>query len=154
MAILRTTADSNAPPTRHLSPLGHFKGGLPDLLVVVATAPHLRRLAADEQLANHVRLVPLLEDLGAVDMLIQRTNCMRRCIVVCMTRLNITMPDELAEQLRAASGGQLSDYISRAVRRQLLDDELRALPDAVHDADWHAEAEQAAEAALFQAAGA
>uniref|UniRef100_UPI003F490FE5 hypothetical protein n=1 Tax=Nocardia suismassiliense TaxID=2077092 RepID=UPI003F490FE5 len=66
------------------------------------------------------------------------------------TRRNITMDDGLADRLREASGNQPSDYISRVVRRQLLEDELRALPDT--DLAWAAEAEQPVEAALFDRA--
>lgn len=71
------------------------------------------------------------------------------CIVVSMTvRMNITMDDDLAARLRVASGDKLSDYISQAVRRRILDDELAALP-ATEDADWTTTAESGAEAVMF-----
>ncbi|MFI9503522.1 hypothetical protein [Nocardia sp. NPDC052566] len=44
-----------------------------------------------------------------------------------MTKLTISMPDELAEAIRASAGGNVSDYIARAVRQQLLADDLRKL---------------------------
>ncbi len=75
--------------------------------------------------------------------------CGTRCKVCCMTvRLNISMDDDLAARLRAASDDKLSDYISKAVRRQLLDDELRALPDST-GTEWAKDAEQTAEQVLF-----
>jgi hypothetical protein len=63
-------------------------------------------------------------------------------------RMNITMDDDLAARLRVASGDRLSDYISQAVRRRILDDELAALP-ATEDSDWAATAEASAEAVMF-----
>lgn len=62
--------------------------------------------------------------------------------------MNISLDEDLAARLRAASADRPSEYIARAVRAKLLDDELRALPDAEYD--WHAEAEQHAEAVLFE----
>ncbi|WP_069161067.1 hypothetical protein [Nocardia altamirensis] len=67
-------------------------------------------------------------------------------------RMNISMDDDLAARLRAASADKLSDYIARAVRRQLLEDELKSLPEAP-DAEWAADAEQTAEQVLFGRAG-
>ncbi|PXX52759.1 hypothetical protein DFR70_1307 [Nocardia tenerifensis] len=65
-------------------------------------------------------------------------------------RMNITMDDDLAARLRVASDDKLSDYIARAVRRQMLEDELKTLPDA--DQGWADDAEQAAEHVLFDRA--
>ncbi|MEU0876791.1 hypothetical protein [Nocardia brasiliensis] len=65
-------------------------------------------------------------------------------------RINITMDDDLAARLRVASADKLSDYIARAVRRQILEDELKLLPDA--DPAWAADVEQAAEHVLFDRA--
>jgi plasmid stability protein len=64
-------------------------------------------------------------------------------------RMNISLDDDLADRLRTASDGRPSEYIARAVRARMVEDELRALPDAT-EADWHAEAEQSAES-LFEA---
>jgi len=75
--------------------------------------------------------------------------CRVRCNVGCMAvRMNISMDDDLAARLRAASHDKLSDYIAKAVRRQLLEDELRALPDST-GTEWANDAEQAAEHVLF-----
>lgn len=64
--------------------------------------------------------------------------------------MNISLDEDLAARLRAASADRPSEYIARAVRAQLLDDELRALPDATPaERDWHADAEQHAESVLF-----
>lgn len=63
-------------------------------------------------------------------------------------RMNISMDDDLAARLRAASADKLSDYIAKAVRRQLLEDELKALPDSTGTA-WANDAEQTAEHVLF-----
>lgn len=63
-------------------------------------------------------------------------------------RMNITMDDDLAARLRVASDDKLSDYISQAVRRRLLDDELAAL-SATEDTDWTTAAESSAEAVMF-----
>lgn len=64
--------------------------------------------------------------------------------------MNISLDDDLANRLRDASDGRPSEYIARAVRAQLLDDELRSLPDATGaERDWHADAEQHAESVLF-----
>ncbi|MEU1986108.1 hypothetical protein [Nocardia sp. NPDC019395] len=61
-------------------------------------------------------------------------------------RMNISLDDDLADRLRDASDGRPSEYIARAVRAKMVEDELRALPDAAGvERDWHAEAEQAAE---------
>ncbi|GGL44006.1 hypothetical protein GCM10011588_68450 [Nocardia jinanensis] len=62
--------------------------------------------------------------------------------------MNISLDDDLADRLRTASDGRPSEYIARAIRARMVEDELRALPDA--EADWHAEAEQSAES-LFEA---
>jgi hypothetical protein len=66
-------------------------------------------------------------------------------------RMNISMDDDLAARLRVASDEKLSDYIARAVRRQLLDDELKSLPATV-DSDWASDTEQASEHVLFDRA--
>uniref|UniRef100_UPI003F49ACC2 hypothetical protein n=1 Tax=Nocardia suismassiliense TaxID=2077092 RepID=UPI003F49ACC2 len=65
-------------------------------------------------------------------------------------RMNITMDDDLAARLRVASEDKLSDYIARAVRRQILEDELKTLPDV--DPEWAAETERAGEHVLFDRA--
>ncbi|QBS40380.1 hypothetical protein [Nocardia sp. CS682] len=65
-------------------------------------------------------------------------------------RMNITMDDDLAARLRVASDDKLSDYIARAVRRQILEDELKTLPEV--DPEWAAETEQAGEHVLFDRA--
>ncbi|NUS45466.1 MAG: hypothetical protein HOQ24_17460 [Mycobacteriaceae bacterium] len=62
-----------------------------------------------------------------------------------MARINVVMNDGLAEQLRAASQGKLSEYIVRAVRRQLVEDDLRLLRDLPDDPDLAALSEEAAE---------
>ena len=65
-------------------------------------------------------------------------------------RMNILMEDDLAVRLRTASGDKLGAYIARAVRRQLLEDELTALSaTSIKDPDWAAAAEQAAEDVMF-----
>ena len=61
-------------------------------------------------------------------------------------RLNVTMPDDIAARLRAAAADRPSDYITKAVRRQLLADELRALPPTPDD--WAADAEYYGDQAL------
>lgn len=45
------------------------------------------------------------------------------------TRLNITLPDAVAAKLRAASDNKPSEYITRAITRQMLEDDLRALAE-------------------------
>ncbi|WP_067687394.1 hypothetical protein [Nocardia jejuensis] len=45
------------------------------------------------------------------------------------TRLKITLPDLVAEKLRAASGNSPSEYIARAVIRLMMDEDLRRLAD-------------------------
>jgi hypothetical protein len=64
-------------------------------------------------------------------------------------RMNILMDDDLAARLRTASGDKLGAYIARAVRRQLLDDELAALSANTEDTGWSAEAEQTGEDVMF-----
>lgn len=65
--------------------------------------------------------------------------------------MNISLDDDLADRLRTASDGRPSEYIARAIRARMVEDELRALPDATTaEYDWHAEAEQSAED-LFEA---
>jgi hypothetical protein len=65
-------------------------------------------------------------------------------------RMNILMEDDLAARLRTASGDKLGAYIARAVRRQLLEDELAALSaTSMEDTDWAADAEQAGEDVMF-----
>lgn len=64
-------------------------------------------------------------------------------------RMNILMDDDLAARLRTASGDKLGAYIARAVRRQLLEDELAALSASTEDTDWAADAERASEHVMF-----
>jgi hypothetical protein len=66
-----------------------------------------------------------------------------------MARLNILMEDDLAARLRTASDGKQGAYIARAVRRQLLEDELAVLSAGTEDTAWAADAEQAAEDVMF-----
>ncbi|MFI5778130.1 hypothetical protein [Nocardia sp. NPDC051570] len=51
-----------------------------------------------------------------------------------MTKLTITMPDELAQAVRDSADGNVSEYIARAVRQRLLEEDLRTLAefDATH----------------------
>lgn len=59
-----------------------------------------------------------------------RAVCISDCMICCMTtRLNITLPDVVAEKLRTASGNKPSEYIERAVTRQMLADDLRRLAE-------------------------
>ncbi|MCU1644418.1 MAG: hypothetical protein JWN03_4693 [Nocardia sp.] len=44
-----------------------------------------------------------------------------------MAKLTISMPDELAKALRASAAGNVSEYIARAVRQRLLEEDLRKL---------------------------
>ncbi|MBF6330251.1 hypothetical protein [Nocardia transvalensis] len=45
-------------------------------------------------------------------------------------KMNIVLPDEIAARLRDVAGeGKMSDYIARAVRSRLVEDELRALTE-------------------------
>jgi hypothetical protein len=76
-----------------------------------------------------------------------------RIIARMSVRMNILMEDDLAARLRTASGDKLGAYIARAVRRQLLDDELAALSTSIEDRDWAANAEQAGEEIMFGRAG-
>ncbi|MFI1914769.1 hypothetical protein [Nocardia sp. NPDC020380] len=46
-----------------------------------------------------------------------------------MTKLTITLPDELASAVRESAAGNVSDYIARAVRQRLLEDDLRKLAE-------------------------
>jgi hypothetical protein len=81
---------------------------------------------------------------------VHRSACMIWCIVMRMSvRMNILMEDDLAARLRTASGDKLGAYIARAVRRQLLEDELAALSASTKDTDWAADAEQAGEDVMF-----
>jgi hypothetical protein len=59
-----------------------------------------------------------------------------------MTRLTITVPDALAEQVRAAAGENVSAWIAQAVRDRVLHEECAALAEwekAHQDEDWDAE---------------
>jgi hypothetical protein len=72
-----------------------------------------------------------------------------RIVVHMSVRMNILMEDDLAARLRTASGDKLGAYIARAVRRQLLEDELAALSASTKDTDWVTDAEQASEDVMF-----
>ncbi|MEV6280971.1 hypothetical protein [Nocardia sp. NPDC051832] len=69
------------------------------------------------------------------------------------TRLNITLTDVVAEKLRAASGNKPSEYIERAVTRQMLADDLRKLAEWERsnpsDQGWEQTSDAAAEEILF-----
>ncbi|WP_306359983.1 hypothetical protein [Nocardia sp. CC227C] len=73
------------------------------------------------------------------------------------TRLNITLPDAVAEKLRAASENKPSEYIERAVIRQMLADDLRKLAEwereHPEDPGWGRTNDETAEAILFGSAG-
>ena len=63
-------------------------------------------------------------------------------------RKQIHLDEDVASRLDASIGdGKQSAYISRAVRNQLLADELRVL--AATPDDWAADAEDTAEGILF-----
>lgn len=69
------------------------------------------------------------------------------------TRLNITLPDEVAIKLRAASDNKPSEYIERAVTRQMLADDLRKLAEWESanrpNQEFHRLDDEAAEEVLF-----
>ncbi|MGW0252247.1 hypothetical protein ACWDYH_37040 [Nocardia goodfellowii] len=73
------------------------------------------------------------------------------------TRLNITLTDVVAEKLRAASGNKPSEYIERAVTRQMLADDLRKLAEweksNPSDGAWQQANDATAEEILFGRAG-
>jgi hypothetical protein len=46
-----------------------------------------------------------------------------------MTKLTISLPDDLAVVLRESAGGNVSDYIARAVRQRVMEDDLRKLAE-------------------------
>jgi hypothetical protein len=59
-----------------------------------------------------------------------------------MTRLTIAVPDELADQIRAAAGGNVSAWLVEVARRSLLREEAAAAvayDRATADAAWEAE---------------
>ncbi|WP_330180909.1 hypothetical protein OHB26_31615 [Nocardia sp. NBC_01503] len=70
------------------------------------------------------------------------------------TRLNITLPDAVAERLRSASSNRPSEYIERAVMRQLLADDLRILAefekDNPPDPSFYTENDALAEEIMFE----
>jgi hypothetical protein len=62
-----------------------------------------------------------------------------------MARLTIAVPDDLAEQIRAAAGADISGWLADAARRQLLRDEAAAAvayDRQHHDPAWEAERER------------
>jgi hypothetical protein len=64
---------------------------------------------------------------------------MRPGMLVPMTRLTITVPDALAEQVRAAAGENVSAWVAQAVRDRVLREECAALAEweqANRDEDW------------------
>ena len=59
-----------------------------------------------------------------------------------MTRLTITVPDTLAEQVRAAAGENVSAWAAQALRDRILGEETAALAEwekAHRDDDWDRE---------------
>ncbi|MFE4459257.1 hypothetical protein ACFROC_18035 [Nocardia tengchongensis] len=75
-----------------------------------------------------------------------------------MARLTITVPDRLADQARDAAGGNVSGWITGAIRSRLLAEDARALAawQAAHPeatAAAYAEAEAEYEAATAPARG-
>jgi len=65
-------------------------------------------------------------------------------MVKIMTRLTIAVPDELAAQIRAAAGGNVSAWLVEVARRALLKQEAAAVAaydEATADPDWDSERE-------------
>lgn len=61
-----------------------------------------------------------------------------------MTRLTITVPDDLADQIRQAGGGNVSAWAVKSLRDALLREEAQIIAEyerAHADADWDAERE-------------
>lgn len=59
-----------------------------------------------------------------------------------MTRLTISVPDHLAEQISQAAGGNVSAWFAEAARERVLREECAALAKwerANRDDDWDAE---------------
>jgi hypothetical protein len=59
-----------------------------------------------------------------------------------MTRLTISVPDTLADQLKAAAGDNVSAWVAEAVRDRMVREECAALAvweKANQDADWDRE---------------
>jgi hypothetical protein len=54
-------------------------------------------------------------------------------------RLTVSLPDDLADAVREAAGGNLSSYTARALKSALLRAQIPTLPSP--DADWVALAE-------------
>jgi hypothetical protein len=64
------------------------------------------------------------------------------CMLPCMTRLTVSVPDALAEQIRRAAGDNISSWMAEAARDKMLSEECQALAKwekANRDADWDAE---------------
>lgn len=52
----------------------------------------------------------------------------------------MTVPEDIADAVREAAGGNVSNYAARALRSALLRDQLRTLPGP--DVDWQESAEE------------
>ncbi|MFI6869177.1 hypothetical protein [Nocardia sp. NPDC050406] len=71
------------------------------------------------------------------------------------TKMSIVLPDDLATRLREIAGeGKMSDYVARAIRQRMVEDELRALArwESEHggpDITSHADAAHLTERVLF-----
>ena len=65
-------------------------------------------------------------------------------MLVSMTRLTITVPDDLASLIRAAGGDNVSAWAARQLRDALLREEAKVVAEYEHshsDPDWDAERE-------------
>jgi hypothetical protein len=59
-----------------------------------------------------------------------------------MTRVTIALPDDLAEQVKAKAGGNVSAWFAKLAREDLLRDEYAAIAEFERDhqdPDWDAE---------------
>jgi hypothetical protein len=62
-----------------------------------------------------------------------------------MRRLTIAVPDDLADKIRAAAGGNVSAWLTELARRQLLREEAAAAvayDHATADTEWDTERER------------
>ncbi|SUA73456.1 Uncharacterised protein [Nocardia otitidiscaviarum] len=57
------------------------------------------------------------------------------------TRMTVLLPDAIATRLRATAGADMNDYVTRAVRQRLLEEDLAELRDRPPDERLGAEAE-------------
>jgi hypothetical protein len=63
-------------------------------------------------------------------------------MLMLMTRLTVSVPDALAEQIRRAAGDNISSWMAEAARDKMLSEECQALAKwekANRDEDWDAE---------------